>query len=96
VVTASTHACSVERKCTGHGVACASSDRACLDKARADGLEIACERPSDEGGTLFVYCPPGATARDSSAVWILFAVAVGVAVVGALVALIVWGRKKKA
>ena len=84
-MTGTSHACSVERRCTGHGFTCASLDRGCVERARQDGLEVACERPADEGGTLFVYCPSGQVARDSSVVWILLAVAIGIAIVGVLV-----------
>src|SRR5687768_12991843 len=84
-VAPATHACSVERKCTGHGFTCVALDRACVERARQDGLEVVCERPGDQGGTLFVYCPEGQTARDSNVVWILLAVAIGVAIVGVVI-----------
>ncbi len=87
------HLCSVERKCTGHGMTCAAVDRACAEKARSDGLEVTCERTETEGMTVFVYCPPGGDTRDSSVVWILLVVAIGVAVVGGMLAFVISRRR---
>ncbi len=74
--------CTVERKCSSTGRACAVEDRACQSEAVASGLEVTCERVEPRG---YVYCPPGGQQRDSSAVWILLAFAMAVAVVGSVV-----------
>jgi hypothetical protein len=89
----SLHACSVELKCSGHGVSCAAVDRDCIEHARSDGLEVVCERGADEGARVFVYCPPGAAARDSGVMWILLCVAIGIAVVGGFVTFLAWTRR---
>jgi hypothetical protein len=78
--------CTVERKCSAAGRACTVEDRACQNEAVASGLEVTCERVEPRG---WVYCPPGAQQRDSNAVWILFALAMGVAVLGSLVSYLV-------
>jgi hypothetical protein len=78
-------ACTIPKKCSARGVECDSRDRPCQDSAIASELEIVCERPRGEG-LAFVYCPPGGTSRDSRVVWVLLAVAIGVAVGGGAVA----------
>ncbi|MBX3228516.1 MAG: hypothetical protein KIT84_07680 [Labilithrix sp.] len=85
--------CSVERKCSSAGRACAADDRGCQGLAIGDGLEITCERAATESEPVtYVYCPPGGQQRDSSAVWILLFVAVGVAAIGAVVSALVIRR----
>jgi hypothetical protein len=86
--------CSVTMKCSASGLECSTDDRACADTARERGLEIVCDRP-DGPQRRFVYCPPGATARDSNVVWILLGVAALVAIVGAVVTTILIGRRVK-
>jgi hypothetical protein len=76
--------CSVALQCSSEGIACRSSDRACQDRARAHNLEVTCDVPGD-GETVFVYCPKLTNQRDSSAVWLLFVVAVAVALIGSAV-----------
>ena len=71
--------CTVEKKCSSTGKACAVDDRACQSDAVANGLEITCEHVEPRG---FVYCPPGGEQRDSSVVWILLAIALGIAALG--------------
>ena len=82
-MTADPSPCTVERKCSSAGKACAGEDRVCHGDAIATGLEITCERVEPRG---YVYCPPGAQQRDSSVVWVLLAVALGLAVFGGLAA----------
>src|SRR5690606_34160264 len=69
--------CSVARKCSTTGLACGADDRACQSDAVARGLEVVCEHPDPRS---FVYCPPGATQRDSAVVWIMLFIAIGIAV----------------
>jgi hypothetical protein len=78
-------------KCSASGVECRPDDRACAESARAKGLEVVCDRP--EG--VFVYCPPGATTRDSKVVWVLLVVAAAFAIVGGIVAAITIARRVK-
>ena len=73
--------CTVERRCSSTGKSCAADDRACQSAAIANGLEITCETTEPRA---YVYCPPGAEQRDSGAVWILLAFAVGVAMIGSV------------
>lgn len=73
--------CTVERKCSSAGKACAVEDRICQSEAIASGLEVTCERVEPRA---WVYCPPGAQQRDSSGVWILLAVAIAVAAIGSI------------
>lgn len=75
--------CTVERKCSSTGKACAVEDRACQNEAIASGLEVTCERVEPRG---FVYCPPGGEQRDSGVVWILLAAALAIAVFGSALA----------
>jgi len=82
--------CTLERKCSSTGKACAVEDRACQSDAVASGLEVTCERASPRG---FVYCPPGAEQRDSGVVWILLAVAVAIAAFGGLAAYFLLRKK---
>lgn len=70
--------CTVPRRCSATGLDCEEGDRACVDAALARGLEVTCERPT-RGARRFVYCPPGASSRDSRVVWVLLAVAFAVA-----------------
>lgn len=77
--------CTVERKCSSTGRACGVDDRDCQAAAIANGLEVICERPEPRG---YVYCPPGGEQRDSSAVWVLLAFAIAVAVVGSIVSFV--------
>jgi hypothetical protein len=79
MMTVDSSPCTVERKCSSNGKACAVEDRACQSEAIAQGLEVTCERVEPRG---YVYCPPGAEQRDSGVVWILLAVAVAVAAAG--------------
>lgn len=83
--------CTVERKCSSVGKACAVEDRACQTRAVSDGLEITCERLEDP--RTFVYCPPGAQQRDSSIVWILLTVAVGVAAIGGILSVLLFRKR---
>lgn len=85
--------CSVVRKCSATGLACASTDRACQDLALARGLEVACDVPTGADDRLFVYCPPLSEQRDSKVVWLLLALAVLLAV-GGMAALAAILRKK--
>ena len=89
-MSSETALCSVERKCSSTGVACAVDDRSCQDAAIARGLEIICERPEPRG---FVYCPPGAQQHDSTVVWVLLGVAFLVAALGGIGAFVVFRRK---
>lgn len=82
--------CTVARKCSSTGKACAVEDRACRDDAVARSLEVICERSEPQ---TFVYCPPGAQQRDSGVVWILLAVAMLVAVVGGGLSFVVLRRR---
>ena len=50
-----------------------------------------CERVEPRA---YVYCPPGAEQRDSGVVWILLAVAVGIAAFGAIAAYFMLFRKR--
>jgi hypothetical protein len=84
-------ACTVARHCSASGIECESDDRACRDRATASGLEVVCDRASG-AGYAFVYCPAGASARDSRVVWILLAVAFAIAAVGGG---IFWGVLRK-
>lgn len=77
--------CTVERKCSSTGKACGVDDRDCQNDAVAHGLEITCERTDRlTAARSYVYCPPGGEQRDSKVVWILLAVAVMIAIGGAL------------
>jgi hypothetical protein len=71
--------CSVKDKCGPTGKECRADDRECQNAAVKDGLEILCE---DREAAIYVYCPAGTQARDSSVVWILLVVAILIAVVG--------------
>ena len=71
--------CSVIRKCSSAGKECTSDDRECQSAAVHDGLEITCERDADR---MFVYCPPGASQRDSGVVWLLLGLAFFIAIGG--------------
>jgi hypothetical protein len=73
--------CTVERKCSSTGRACALEDRSCQAEAIASGLEVTCERVEPRE---WIYCPPGAQQRDSSAVWVLLAFALAVAAIGSV------------
>jgi hypothetical protein len=84
--------CTVERKCSSTGKLCSSEDRACQDKAIADGLEITCEQRQVTPYN-YVYCPPGAQQRDSSIVWILLTVAVLVALIGGVFSFVVLRKR---
>lgn len=86
--------CSATMKCSASGLECGADDRACADTARDRGLEVVCDRPEGDK-RRYVYCPPGATARDSRVVWILLAVASLVAIVGAIVTAMLIGRRVK-
>jgi hypothetical protein len=79
---ADTSPCTVERKCSSTGMACAVEDRACQSEAVAKGLEVTCERVEPRG---YIYCPPGAEQRDSGVVWILLGFAIAVAAIGSVV-----------
>lgn len=82
--------CSVQRKCSSTGVACNPDDRTCQTDAIGRGLEVTCERVEPRA---YVYCPPGAEQRDSSIVWILLLVAVGVAVVGGVLSFLAFRKR---
>ena len=82
--------CTVERKCSSTGKACGVDDRACQSEAVANGLEVMCERVEPRG---YVYCPPGAEQRDSGVVWILLAVALGIAVFGGALAFVLLRKR---
>jgi hypothetical protein len=71
------------RRCSSEGLECASTDRACQETARERALEVVCDQPRD-GTTVFVYCPSGATTRDSGVVWLLLVFACLVAVAGSV------------
>jgi hypothetical protein len=77
--------CSTTLKCSASGLDCAEGDRACQEHARAQALEVVCDRPGDDG-RHFVYCPPGGRSRDSGAVWILLVVASAIAIGGTAIA----------
>lgn len=85
--------CTVARKCSTTGLACAAGDRACQSEAVARGLEIVCESPEPRS---FVYCPHGAATRDSAVVWVLLLVAIGIAVVGGIAAYFVFRTNRSA
>lgn len=68
---------------------CGIDDRACQSDAVGRGLEVTCERIEPRG---YVYCPPGGEQRDSSIVWILLLVAIGVAAIGAIVSVVIFRR----
>ncbi len=82
--------CTVEKKCSSTGKACAVDDRACQSDAVANGLEITCEHVEPRG---FVYCPPGGEQRDSSVVWILLAVALGIAALGGVLSFVLLRKR---
>ncbi len=82
--------CTVESKCSSTGKACLVDDRACQSEAVASGLEITCERVEPRG---YVYCPPGGEQRDSGVVWILLAVALGIAVFGGALAYVLLRKR---
>ena len=84
--------CSVIRNCSSTGVACELDDRACAEKARERSLEVKCEQPCAKG-TRLVYCPPDTGRSDSKIVWILLALAVGLASFGSAVAWVVFRKK---
>jgi hypothetical protein len=84
--------CTVERKCSATGKACTIDDRACQNDAVAQGLEVTCEHVDPRS---FIYCPPGGEQRDSSYVWILLLVAIGVAIVGGIASLLIFRRASK-
>jgi hypothetical protein len=77
-----TSPCSIERRCSSTGRLCARDSRSCQDEAIASGLEITCER---NDGSEYVYCPPGASQRDSGVVWLLLVVAMAIALIGGAV-----------
>lgn len=81
--------CTVERKCSSTGKACAVEDRVCQNEAIASGLEVTCERVEPRG---YVYCPAGGEQRDSGVVWLLLAAALAIAVFGSAVA---WALLRK-
>ena len=82
--------CTVERKCSSTGKACAVDDRVCQSEAVASGLEVTCERIEPRG---YVYCPPGAEQRDSGVVWILLAVALVIAAFGGVLAFVLLRKR---
>ena len=82
--------CTVEKKCSSAGKACAVEDRACQSDAIASGLEVTCEHVEPRG---YVYCPPGGEQRDSSVVWILLAVALGIAALGGVLAFVLLRKR---
>jgi hypothetical protein len=84
--------CTAARRCSSTGIVCEADDRACQSDATSRGLEITCERAEPHG---YLYCPPGASARDATAVWILLAVAVAIAIFGGAAAYVVF-RKGRA
>ena len=85
--------CTVERKCSSLGKACATDDRVCQSEAIASGLEVTCERVEPRG---YVYCPPGAEQRDSGVVWLLLAVALAIAAVGGVLAFLLLRKRSSA
>ncbi|MBN9167344.1 MAG: hypothetical protein BGO98_03635 [Myxococcales bacterium 68-20] len=85
------HGCTVQQRCSSTGRQCGTDDRACQSEAVANGLEVMCERVEPRA---YVYCPPGAEQRDSGVVWILLAVAVGIAAFGAIAAYFMLFRKR--
>jgi hypothetical protein len=87
--------CTVEENCSSVGRACNADDRSCTNGATANGLEIVCERRAADA-VQYVYCPPGATQRDSGVVWILLVVAFAIAIVGTVVGYVVLRRSPKA
>lgn len=89
-MTADLSPCTIERKCSSTGRACAIDDRVCQSEAIASGLEVTCERVEPRG---YVYCPPGGEQRDSGVVWILLAVAFAVAVFGGVLAFVLLRRR---
>ncbi len=82
--------CTVERKCSSTGKACAVEDRACQSEAVANGLEITCERIEPRG---YVYCPPGGQQRDSGVVWLLLMVAIAIAAIGGILAFVLLRKR---
>ena len=87
--------CSVIRNCSSTGVACKPDDRTCTEEARAKNLEVKCEQTCSDGKRL-VYCPPDTGRGDESrAVWLLFSLAVFLAVFGSAVAWVVLRKKVK-
>jgi hypothetical protein len=89
-MTSSPSICSVERKCSSTGKACAVDDRACQSDAIGRSLEITCERSDPP---TYVYCPPGGEQRDSNVVWILLVVAVAIAAVGGVLSYFVFRKR---
>jgi len=85
--------CSVVLKCSSEGMECASTDRACQDKAIAKNLEVTCDVPR-EGQTIFVYCPPVTGQHDSSIVWILLVIAFGVATIGSTIVFLALKKRR--
>jgi len=77
--------CSVNRNCSNTGVSCAPDDRDCTNGATTKGLEVKCEQTC-ESGKRFIYCPADAGRSDSSFVWVLLALAGGLAVGGTALA----------
>lgn len=77
--------CSVNRNCSNTGIACAPDDRECTNGATAKGLEVKCEQTC-ESGKRFIYCPADAGRSDSGFVWVLLALAGGLAVGGTALA----------
>lgn len=75
--------CTVERRCSSVGKLCSEEDRSCQSDAVASGLEISCELSDPHA---YLYCPPGASSRDASAVWLLLTVALAIAVGGGVAA----------
>lgn len=75
--------CTVERRCSSAGKLCSAEDRECQSAAVAGGLEITCERSEP---SAYLYCPPGASSRDGSVVWLLLAVALAIAIGGSIAA----------
>ena len=87
--------CSVIRNCSSTGVACKPDDRVCTEDARSKNLEVKCEQACSDGKRL-VYCPPDTGRGDESrAVWLLFSLAVFLAVFGSAVAWVVLRKKVK-
>lgn len=84
--------CSVMRNCSSTGLACEPDDRACVEKAREQSLEVKCEQHCTSS-TRLVYCPPDTGRSDSKVVWILLALAVVLASVGSTVAWVVLRKK---
>lgn len=82
--------CTVERKCSSAGRACRVDDRTCQSDAVARGLEVTCERADPAG---YVYCPPGGAQRDSGIVWVLLAVAIGIAAVGGILSYLILRKR---